>query len=442
MSILSSCHKAIFLMALQFGVVAAHAQDWTGFRGPNGNGHIDNEGVPISWGGIFDRPVWQVPVPGQGHSSPIVLGDRIWMTSSERIAMSDADVEARLSKYPYDQDDFQTHGTVRLLAIELNANTGAILRRIDLFQHDHPAPIHASNSYASPTPVSDGRLIICHFGSLGTACIDASSGRVLWQRTLHIEELTGPGGSPVIWKDLIAFSCDGMDSQFVVALDKWTGETRWKTDRPIIDSDDGTKKRAFSTPILVESHGKTQLISNGAQWLVSYDPNSGAEWWRAKIGNGHACVPQPVFCDGIVYACTGYMRPELVAVKTDGSGDVTSTHIGWRYTKQVPEISSPIVIGNEIYFVSSMGVMSCVDRLKGELIWQQRIPGNYAASLSASGNRIYATSKEGITTVIQAGRKFEAISKNEQFGETWASLAVYQDRFLIRTDPVLFCIGK
>jgi outer membrane protein assembly factor BamB len=418
------------------------AQDWLQFRGPSGDGRVaDGIELPLTWDSVFSGPVWSTIIPGHGWSSPIVVGNRIWLTSSEQIAMSDTKIQERLSKYPFDQDEFQAHASVQLFAIELDADSGEILRRVDLFAIDSPPPIHATNSYASPTSASDGTHVYCHFGSLGTACIDAKNGNVLWKRSVKVDELTGGGGSPVLWKNLLCFSCDGTDEQFVIAMDKYSGSTKWKTPRPQLDNEEGSRKRAFSTPVVVQYDGRDQLISAGAHWLVSYDPATGQEWWRAKIGSGHAVVPKPVFDNGIVYACTGYPRPELVAVKVDGMGDVTNSHIVWRNGRQIPEISSPALVGNELYVVSGMGIVSCIDARKGETVWIHRVGNNFASSPILTKDRIYFTSKEGVTTVIAPGLEYKELAKNELFGQTQASASVYKQQILIRTESTLYSLG-
>ncbi len=364
------------------------------------------------------------------------------MTSSEHVALSEEDAESKIAQRPFGITDFQTHASVILFAMELDADTGEILRTIGLFENHNPPPIHSNNSYASPTPVSDGERVYCHFGSLGTACIDIKSGNVLWKKEFVVEEITGGATSPVLGKNLVYLACDGSDDQYIVALDKATGEVKWKRKRPPIEAVDTSHRRSFSTPLLIEFNGDQQLISPAAQWVISYHPETGEELWRAKIGTGHAVVPRAVYCDGVVYVCTGYNKPNLVAVRVDGKGDVTQSHVLWRCIKQVPEISSPIIVGSEIYFVTVAGVLSCVDIQSGDLLWQQRIPGSYASSPVSSDGRIYFTSKEGVTTVLKAGKKFDEIAKNELFGETYASFGVYQDSFLIRTDPVLYRIKK
>lgn len=424
---------------LIFGMLdhqVAVAGDWWQFRGPNG-GQVAERQVPTRWGSSSGEPVWKTTIPGKGWSSPIVVGNRIWLTSAEEVAIGSKEAADKLANLPFGSRDIVVDAAVTLFAIELNADTGEIVRRIDLFERKNPPPLHAMNSYASPTPVTNGKRVICHFGSLGTACIDVASGNILWKRELAVEELTGGGASPVLWEGNVFLACDGADQQYVIAIDEVSGETKWKTGRPEITAADDSQRRAFSTPLLVNSNGRQQLISLAAQWLVSYNPEDGSEWWRAKVGSGYSLVPTPVFDRDRVFVCTGFSKPEMVAVSTTGNGDVSESGIRWRYSRQVPEISSPVVSGDEIYFVSD-GIATCLDAATGAQIWQHRIGGKFASSLVASEGRVYLTSSGGVTTVIKHGREYVELATNELFGETYASLSVYKESFLLRTNPILY----
>ena len=429
------------LSALLFLAVPTGAQDWPQFRGPSGDGCAVAKNLPERWGG-FHAPTWQTDISGSGWSSPIVVAGRIWLTSAQQTALDEKGREKKLAANPILTPDFQTHASVTLSAIELDAGSGKILRKLELFTADDPKPIHAQNTYASPTAVSDGERLFCHFGSLGTVCVDMKSGKVLWKEILPVDDITGPGGSPVLWKDKLIFACDGADKQFVIALDKLTGRESWRSSRPPIDADDDKLRRAFSTPLVITHAGKEQLIVPGAQWVCSYEPATGKEIWRASFGAGHAVVPRPVFQDGLVYICTGFMKPELWAIKVDGSGDVTDSHVVWTFEKQVPEISSPLVSRSEVYFVSSKGVATCLDAKTGEQLWQHRLGGNFAASPLLADGKLYFTSQEGITIVLMPGRAYEEVARNQLFGQTLASLAIAGDSLLIRTQSQLFCIRK
>jgi len=430
---------AIFVAMLPSGLSAA---DWPQFRGPTGCGVVQNATLPLRWGG-FEPAAWQVEIPGRGWSSPVVIGDRIWLTTAEQTALPTEAREKKLdgSLYRNYRDQLQVHGSVSCLAVELSGATGELLRKIELFVCDDPPPTHATNGYASPTPASDGKYLVCHFGSLGTACIELGSGELLWKRRLMFDEITGPGSSPVIHESIVILPCDGADKQFVIGLDIRTGETRWQTDRPKIDDAEGIHRRAFSTPLIVKQGERWEAVSTGAQWVVSYDPATGGELWRANMGDCHAAIPRPVAANGVVYACSGYMKPRLFAIRLGGSGDVTQTHVAWQFDRQVPEISSPIVVGKQIYFVSSGGILTCLEAESGKVCWQHRLGGNFAASPIAADGRIYFVSREGVTTVVRAGGEYEELARSQHFGQTLASPGVCGGALLIRADRMLYCFG-
>lgn len=416
--------------------------EWRQFRGPSGNGHAFARNLPLTWGGFLEPADWEASIPGRGWSSPIVVGSHIWLTTAETIAIPENAVIEKLQLTLTGVDDFQTHGSVTFFAIELELRSGKILRKVELMSVDHPPPIHTMNSYASPTPTSDGVNIYCHFGSLGTIAIELSSGTILWKKTFAVDDMTGSGSSPVLFGDRLIIACDGADEQFMVAVNKMTGEVIWKTNRPPIEAQEKFLRRAFSTPILVEHAGRQQLISSSAQWLVSYDPEIGAEIWRCKTASGYSVVPQPAFHDGLVFASTGFMKPELWAIRADGSGDVSQTHVVWKNTRQAPELASPIVVDNDLYFVSKMGVLSCLRASDGSQRWQQRLDGSYAASPTYADGKLYLTNQAGLTTVMKPGAAYEELAKNTMFGETLATMAIAGDAILIRTDPILYCIRK
>jgi outer membrane protein assembly factor BamB len=434
-----SCAVALWIVAS----VATAKEDWTQFRGPKGDGHSSGRDLPVRWGG-FDSFAWQAEIPGRGWSSPVVIGDRIWLTSAEATALPTSQQERKLAASAYRdyREQLQTHASVSCLAVEVAAGSGEVLRTIELFTCDDPPPIHASNTYASPTPACDANRLVCHFGSLGTACLELSSGKVLWQRRLMFDEITGPGSSPVIADGVVILPCDGADQQFVHGLDTKTGETVWRTPRPKIDNPSGIARRAFSTALLIEHNSEQQAVVPGAQWVVAYEPLTGREIWRVNMGDCHAIIPRPVYRDGVVYVCTGYMKPQLWAIRVDGRGDVTDTHVVWKHERQVPEISSPIVVGDLIYFVSPLGVLTCLEAATGAVVWQQRLGGNFAASPLYGDGKLYFTSREGLTTVVRPGREYQEIAKNQVFGQTLASLAVNGEALLLRTDRALHCVGK
>lgn len=421
---------------------AVHGDDWPQFRGPHGNGDAGNRPLATTWS-TTENIAWRTEIPGRGWSSPIVIRDRIWLTAAEPVSLPEDERKDKLTKHKWGPDEFQTHGSVQLLAVELDARSGKLLRRIDLATLDNPAPIHFVNSYASPTPVANQRHMVCHFGSLGTYAVALDTGAVVWKQRFEVDEITGPGSSPVLWRNLAIFPCDGADQQFVVALDVATGKIAWRTPRPTITLPESKHRRAFSTPLVVRHDERDELIVPGAQWIVSYDPATGRELWRVNFGDGHAIVPRPVHRDGVVYVCTGYPKPKLWAIRLGGAGDVTESHVRWTFDKQVPEVSSPLVRGGELYFVSVIGVATCLDATDGRLLWQHRLGGNFGASPLAAGENLYFTNQDGQTIVLRAGREYAEVARNQLPRMTLASPATYDGRLLIRTSESLYCIrGK
>ena len=335
-----------------------------------------------------------------------------------------------------------TVASIDLWAIQLDAATGDIVREVKLFHIDDPDPIHGLNSYASPSPVlADGRCY-CHFGSFGTACVDCTSGEVVWRNALSLEHMVGPGSSPVVHDDLLIIPCDGCDRQFVAALHLATGKTAWKTPRPPIRKEDGDLRKAFCTPLVIEVDGVEQAVIPGAQWFIAYDPHTGKELWRVDHGSGFSNVPRPVFDGQNVFLCTGFGPTELWAVDPRGRGDVSATHVAWKATgKRIPTQPSPALVDGRLYLVNDTGVASCYDATSGELVWIKRVSGNFSASPLAADGRVYFCNREGITTIVEAGDKYVELAKNRLDGSIMASPAATDGDLLLRTDTHLYRIN-
>lgn len=318
----------------------------------------------------------------------------------------------------------------------MSTGTGQIVQRVEIFRSDPTQSIHDKNSHASPTPILEPDRVYVHFGTRGTAALDRE-GRILWKNQEHrIQHGHGAGGSPVVWENLLIFTCDGTDRQFVTAIDKNTGETAWTTSR-------GRTRMSFATPLVLPADGDRPplVVAPGADYTAAYDPRTGEERWRVRY-DGFSLVPRPVFAHGLVYFVSGFYRPRLFAVRPDGEGDVTSTHVEWSTARSTPLTPSPIVVGDELYMVNDNGIASCLDARTGELHWQQRLGGGFSASPVAAGDRIYFTSEQGETTVIRAGRQFERLAVNRVDGRTLASLAVVDGVIYLRSDAALYRIGE
>ena len=414
-------------------LAAGHAdagQDWPQFRGPHGDGTSAARNVPLTWS-ESNNIAWKVAVPGRGRSSPVVIGDRVWLTTA---------LEQGVIRTNIKSDDMQTAEHVTLQAVGLDAKQGKELWRTTLFEVDKPAPVHWLNSWATPSPVIEKGRLYCDFGTFGTACLDARDGKILWQTCLPLDHQVGPGSSPVLWRDLLVLVRDGRDAQYVTALDKQTGRTVWKTDRPPIDTSKGDLKKCFTTPLLIASGKGTQLLSPGARWVVSYDPDTGKELWRQRHGEGFSIGSCPVFSHGLAIFSTGCMRPQFLAVNIDGTGEIPATNVVWRITQQVPVMSSPVVSGEEMYWVSDDGMASCADPRTGEIYWQKRAGGRTFASPLYAEGRVYFFAQDGKTTVIRAGRQFEKLAENQLQGPVVATPAIVDGTIYLRTDTHLYRI--
>jgi outer membrane protein assembly factor BamB len=393
------------------------AAEWTQFRGPEGNGHATATGVPLEWSDSLNV-TWKQPVPGEGWSSPVVSDGTIYLTAAIPVDGAGGDLSLRL--------------------LSLSAKTGEQLSSIEIFRQDGAtAPkIHSKNSHASPTPIIEGDRVYVHFGHQGTACV-SREGKVLWQtQELAYAPVHGNGGTPIVVDDLLVFSCDGRDDPFVVGLDKATGEVRWKTPR----KSDVSRKFSFTTPILINVEGERQLISPGSGEVSALDPLTGEELWRVDYGDGYSVIPKPVFANGLVFVCTGYNRPNLLAIRPDGRGDVTETHVVWQTDRQAPHTPSLLVVGDELYMVADKGVASCLDTQTGEVYWEERLGGNYSASPLYVDGRIYFQSEQGETTVIARGREYQKLATSELGEATLASYGVVDNALLIRSEKHLYRI--
>jgi len=420
------------------------ANEWGQFRGPNGEGHATGaKNLPDNWSET-DHVLWKGEIPGRGWSSPVFSQSTIWLTTAIEERLDEAALEKiraqKLAQNPQAKE-MQVVGNVTLHAIGIDAATGKIVNNIELFKVTDLDPIHALNSFASPTPVLDGSRLYCHFGELGTACVDTDSGEILWKGHLSSKHSVGPGSSPILYGDLFIVPCDGTDQQYVVALNKLTGEQVWKTNRPPMKGTIGDLHKAFSTPLLVKMDGGDQIIIPGAQWVVAYDPRDGYEIWRVSYGEGFSNVPRPIAGHGMAYICTGFMSPQLWAINLDGRGDVTKTHVKFKIPKQVPSTPSPVLVNDQLYFVSDQGVATSVDAVTGEAVWTRRLAGNYSSSPLYADGKLYFCSHEGKTTIIRPGREYQEVAVNSLDGQLMASPAVFEESLLFRSQSHLYRIG-
>lgn len=392
------------------GTAAPEAQ-WPEFRGPTGQGHSPEQGLPLDWS-ESRNVVWKRPVPGRGWSSPVVSGNQVWLTTAVKAS-----------------------GGASLRALSFAVDTGAPMADVEVFRSRRGDALNPKNSLASPTPIVDGDRVYVHFGQDGTAALTAS-GDIVWKTQLRYESQHGSGGSPVLYKDLLIVNCDGADDAYVAAIDVATGKVRWRTRRRM------PFDQAYATPLVVRVGDNDQVVSPGAYRAAAYDPLTGREIWRVDYDDGFSNVPRPVAGNGLVYIATGFQQPTLLAVRTDGTGDVSHSHVAWKISRGAPLTPSPLLVGDLLYFVSDGGVASAVDARTGEFIWQHRLSGTFSASPVFADGRIYFQSEEGVTTVIAPGREFRQLATSQLDGATLASPAVAAKSFFLRTATHLYRIAN
>jgi len=416
--------------------------DWPQFRGPDGQGVVRNSRIPLTWN-AQENAVWSVNLPGTGFSSPVVRGDRIWVTTAVKTQptgeqIAEQEKTSRLTPELFKRR--QVAGNISLQVLCLNRKTGALIRKSEFASIESPQAIHVGNSYASPTPVIDGKHLYVHFGIYGTACLEADTLKTLWKREIPVFYSVGVGSSPVVYQNLLIVTCDGIDTQFVIGLNRFTGRTEWKTVRPPIRATDGQLRKAYSTPLIIHHNGRDQAIIPGAQWFVSYDPLTGKELWRVDHGDGFSNVPRPVFASGVVYLCTGYTQPELWAVRVDGQGDVTETHVNWKVSRQIPANPSPLLVDDLLFTVSDNGIVSCFDARSGKTHWQKRIGGNFSASPVFANGHVFFCSHTGDISGFQATATASEPVTSHIDGEWKASPVVLDSSVLLRSSTTLFQI--
>ena len=402
-----------------------HAESfWPQFRGPSAQGQSDATGLPIEWG-ADKNIVWKADIPGYGWSSPVVAEGLIFLTTAIPLNGADDGPEADRS----------------LESVAVDAVTGKISWQTKVFTEkaaDAPK-IHKKNSHASPSAIYESGRVYVHFGHMGTACLNAKDGKIIWSnQAFGYKPVHGNGSSPVLYNDLLIFSADGAENPGVIALDKNTGKQVWRHDRV----SEAKRKFSFCTPLLIEVAGKTQLITPGSGVVSALDPATGSEIWRVTYDQGYSVVPRPVFGQGLLFISTGYDKPSLLAIRPDGQGDVTATHIAWRADKFAPHNPSPVVVGDDLYMVADNGVLSCLNAKSGEAYFQERCTGPISASLLFADGHLYLQDEAGLGVVVKPGHSLDIVQRNPLGERSLASPAICDADLLVRTQSHLYRIRK
>jgi outer membrane protein assembly factor BamB len=415
--------------------------NWPQFRGPAGQGVVTETGLPLEWSDT-KNVLWKTELPGRGHSSPIVWGNRIFLTTAIEGELVPG---AKAIPHLIDGEDFQhpdgmgadRRHTLKVLA--LDAVTGKILWERTAWEGTPFDTRHKRGSFASPTAVTDGRLVYAYFGSEGLYAYDFA-GKLAWKFMPGVVATmgVGVGTSPLLYKDVVILQADedNGDKSYIAGLDKKSGKEVWRVARKV--------QVSWATPVIVKAGGRDELITSGTEAVIAYDPATGTELWRMK-GLESNSVPSPVAGDDVVVLSSGYPDKLAVAVRPGGAGDVTASRVLWRYTKGTAYVPSPILYDGYVYLMTDKGLITCLDAKTGEVKYEGArppVPASFMASPIAMDGKLLIMSQDGDTFVIKAGPVHELIRTNALGEPISASAAVSQGRMFIRGDRHLFAIGR
>jgi outer membrane protein assembly factor BamB len=413
MNFLGKCH--CLLLAGSLTSAATAAETWPQFRGPTGQGIASGSG-PIKWSkdtGI----AWKIPLSAQGWSSPVIADGKIILTGSRK----DGD-------------------TAHLTAFALDVATGKTLWSIDLFKPtaEEMAAMHGKNSLASSTPVIADGIVYVHFGHMGTAALRLADGDVVWKKQVSYKPMHGNGSSPIIVGDLLVVNADAEIDPTIVAFHRKNGTIAWRTPRE-------QKVRStfsFSTPLVVETDGRKEILSAGSGMIGAYAPEDGRLLWKATYGEGFSVIPRPVVAEGIAYVATGYNVPKLIAIRLGkAAGDVTKTHIAWEVTRRMPKTPSMIATNGQILVLDDTGTLTGLDAKSGDPVWNEKLPGNFSASPILTGDTLYAITEDGVCYVVKISPDAAKIQFETDLAERTLASPVLLDRALyLRTENHLWKI--
>ncbi|HUU19858.1 MAG TPA: PQQ-binding-like beta-propeller repeat protein [Sedimentisphaerales bacterium] len=410
------CSVTLALMAFNTTL----AENWPCFRGPTRQGISNEKGVPLEWSQASNI-VWKRPIPGEGWSSPIVFDERVFVTTA-------------------------TDGGASFRLLCLDRLTGTVLWNKQVLRQK-PGHKQNFNSYASSSPVTDGRRVyVLAFD--GTLAAVSMEGSVIWtHREFEYYSEHGLGVSPILYRDLLIVPFDGSssgpdkklgwqkpwDQALILALDKNTGNVQWRGRR-------GSSRIAHITPQVLSENGRDQLVSSAGNVVQGFNLKTGERIWTVS-SPGEGVVPSVVIGDGLIFTTSGFGDSTIRAVRTGGKGDVTKTHIAWESTDDVSKIPSMLYVRPFLFLVTETGVAKCLRAETGEVLWRERLEGRYSASPIWADGRIYFLSEQGKTTVVQAGGEFKVLAENELNEKCCASPAVSQKHIFIRSENNLYCIG-
>lgn len=428
------------------GSLAANlsGQQWPQWRGPLASGVSPEQGLPVRWSDS-ENVAWRAPLRGLGVSSPIVWGERVFVTSQAGIGNARSGPRLvqggdplEVGERPLGAGAVRDGGQVSFLVSAFDRASGRPLWEFELPAEGPLPSVHEKHNLASPSPVTDGERVYAWFSTGQIAALDMA-GTLVWKKHLGAEyapfEINwGHSSSPVVYNDLLILLCYHENASYILALDSRTGAVRWKTDtEPGVIS--------YSTPLVIETGGRAELIVNSSVGVSGHDLSTGQRLWYVE-GSNQFPIPAPLFHNGVIYTSRGYRSSPYLAIRPGGKDNVTTSHVAWRVGSGAPYVSSLVQYDGLIYMIGDVGVLTVVDIRTGERVHQQRVGGVYSASPVAGDGKIYLLSEDGETIVIEAGREARILSRNKLNARQLASPAIAGGRLFIRSDEALYAIGN
>ena len=409
----------------------APAPFWPSKGGPTQDGIVPSAEaarLPLEWDEASGKNItWKTPIEGEGHSTPVIGGDHIWFTAATKDGKQ---------QYLYGID----------------RKSGKVIHHLLMFENPTPEELgNPLNNYAAPSPFLEADALYVHFGTYGTARVDPATGKKVWERRdINARHYRGPGSSPVVHGDLLYLTFDGIDQQFVTALDKKTGATVWKTNRTTdygdLDKDgkptrDGDMRKAYHTPAVFEMGGVEVLVSVGSRAAFGYEAKTGKELWTVRHGGFNAAI-RPLRFENVLVLNTGSERAHTVGIRIDDQmkGDITESHTLWDREKRNASESCSLLVDGRLFQVTRGGVVSCTDAKTGQDIWEDRFEGQHLPSPIAAGERIYFCNDRGDCTVIRAADKFEVLARNKLADGMTSSPVAADGALFLRTKTALYRI--
>jgi outer membrane protein assembly factor BamB len=434
---------------LCFLLPGLHAENWPQWRGPSSNGVSSSASLPTRWN-KQEHVAWKASLAGLGASSPIVWDDMVFVTSQKgtiplqqgmqpQLARDDATLARQ--ENPIGGRSMKTDDSgeeVFLIVEAFRRSDGNRLWEYRTKATGEFPQLHEKHNLATPTPVTDGKLVYAWFGNGLVVALDMD-GRLAWTRHLGIEYASfntpwGHGCSPVLYKEVLILLCDHAQKSYLLALDKSTGKERWKVDR-------GQGRISHSTPLVVEGPEGDELIVNSSERIDAYNPENGEFLWHAGSPR-QTPIPSPVFHKGVIYLSRGYRNSDYLAIRPGSRGDVTNSNILWRSASGASYVPSILYYNGLLYVTNEVGVVTCAEAETGKPVWRKRLGGIFFASPVAGDGKVYMVSETGETFVIRAGREADILATNDLGERFIASPAISNGQLFLRSDGTLFCIGK